>query len=70
LRERVAELNAMVMQTARALPAQASSRAIERPVIETTVTTSATAPGAPSTPAKAPRKPRPFWAVLLGIRPK
>jgi hypothetical protein len=71
LRERVMELNAIVMQTARALPSQAT----ERPAIEAS---GATTPSAPHKPAPGPRpappqprrKPRPLWAVIFGIRPK
>jgi hypothetical protein len=70
LRDRVAELNAMVMQTARALPAQTSEPLIlDAPPV-------ATSPGSQASPEPRPavirpqRAHRPFWAVLLGIRPK
>jgi DNA-directed RNA polymerase specialized sigma24 family protein len=70
LRARNAELNAMVMQTARALPSQESAMATERPAIEATASTSVAAPGPIPAAPKAPLKPRPLWAVLLGIRPR
>ncbi len=72
LRARVAELNAVVMQTARAL-----SQAQERPAIEAAPFASPQAPreaGRPperQTPQTSPKRaPRPLWALLLGIRPK
>jgi cell division protein FtsN len=77
LRARVAELNAIVMQTARALPSQTQ----ERPAIEAAPVSSPVAPGqtsdAPAQPRERPapqtsekRPARPLWALILGIRPK
>ena len=80
LRARVAELNAVVMQTARAIPSQTK----ERPIIETAPFVTPSAPVAPANPpGNAPnpqsqeqkrrghrREARPLWAVILGIRPK
>lgn len=77
LRARVAELNAIVMQTARALPSQEQGR----PAIEAAPVSSPIAPGqTPTAPAPPPERPapqrsekrpaRPLWALILGIRPK
>jgi hypothetical protein len=74
LRDRVTELNAMVMQTARALPAQASEpRVIDAPELGTGTppVVSSQMPSESRPGIKRPqRKPRPFWAVFLGIRRK
>jgi excisionase family DNA binding protein len=78
LRARNAELNAVVMQQARAL----ASSTQERPVLEIQAAPESeikpsrgpvetARPPMPTAPPTAPkREPRPLWAVILGIRPK
>jgi hypothetical protein len=67
LRARNAELNAVVMQQARALAKQSA----ETPAIEAAASSAhqpTYQPQAQRTQTK--REPRPLWAVILGIRPK
>jgi hypothetical protein len=65
LRARNAELNAVVMQQARALAKQSA----ETPAIE--AASSAQQPTSqPQAPRPQPKEPRPLWAVILGVRPK
>jgi hypothetical protein len=68
LRARVAELNAVVMQTARAIPSQAQ----ERPAIDAAPVSVSQSPTArPQERHTSPRRaPRPLWALLLGIKSK
>jgi excisionase family DNA binding protein len=68
LRARVAELNAVVMQTARALPeGKSGAQSPERPAIESRPMAAPMAASAPPKP-QGRRQPRPLWKVLLGIR--
>jgi hypothetical protein len=74
LRARVAELNAVVMQTARAIPNQAQERAVIdallQPQGQGAQTSQTEPPRGKETAPKERREPRPLWALLLGIRPK
>jgi hypothetical protein len=72
LRARLAELNAVVMQTARALPQPQERAAIEAAPVTTSQTPRETArPPERQTPQTSPKRaPRPLWALLLGIRSK
>ncbi len=66
LRTRMTELNAVMMQQARALDA-----ARERPALEaeqSPAPQSVQAQGLPKVPQRATRKPRPLWMLVLGLR--
>ena len=72
LRARVAELNAVVMQTARALPQAQGRAAIEAAPVAASQMPRETAwpPERPAPQTSPKRAPRPLWALLLGIRAK